>query len=968
MLKIEPGGGVTSHTRRRHTSSSDVVTYVKTTSARTDSKADLEDSFYNSVPVAPEVGAAVITSPVGVLELDTHSLSEAEPSKSSPPPVFVAHMVSPFLCSDDSDSDIEIPERHVSPIPHDAMLTRWRSRVASRSSSPTTSTLEIPTALILPIPSAIVAPSYEFPLALVVAPPGIRQRRAILIRPGEDIPIGRLYRTHPGGPCRALTTCVTKHHCADSSTPPRFVHPSLARTPRCSEAYLRWRSAPLSTMYPPMTSESSAGDSSSESSTGPSCKRCRSPAATVTSSIHVTRALVPSRADLLPPRKRFRDFISLEDSVEEDINMDVLEDIKAAAMTVKVVVDRDVVAGVDAGIDMEVDVRVDVEDEVESSDRGTMEVGVDVAARIDILDAMVMPNVVEHLEQVKLESRGLIAGGERASFLEQVASLKRKLVNRRVEEALAAYEATRAANALEAESQSQNGSDDDNGNGRNGNCGDGNSRNGNGGNENLNENNRDARLVARECTYQDFMKCQPLNFKGIEGVNLHKRTIGTDAAFSMSWRELMKLMAKVYCPRIKIQKMESELWNLTIKNNDLAVYTQRFQELTRMCTKMVPEEEDRVKKIIRGLPDNIQGNVIAAEPTNCKMLTLLDITPGTLDVSYAIELADRRLSETNTVLRGCTLGLLGHPFNIDLIPVELVSFDIIIRMDWLANHHAVIMCDEKIVRILYRDKIPIVQEVNRKTREEKRLEKEVRLLRELYRSAAHVARAPYRLAPTKLQELSTQLQELSDKGFIRPSSSPWRAPVLFVKKKDGSFRMCIDYRELNKLTVKNRYPLLRIDDLFDQLQGSRVYSKIDLRSGYHQLRVQEEDIPMTAFRTRYGHYKFQVMPFGLTNAPVVFMDLMNRVCKPYLNKFMIVFIDDILIYSKSEDEHAEHLKLIFELLKKEELYAKFSKCEFWLSKVQFLSHVIDSEGIQVDPAKIESIKDLASPKTPTEIH
>ncbi|GJW57131.1 putative reverse transcriptase domain-containing protein [Tanacetum coccineum] len=179
--------------------------------------------------------------------------------------------------------------------------------------------------------------------------------------------------------------------------------------------------------------------------------------------------------------------------------------------------------------------------------------------------------------------------------------------------------------------------------------------------------------------------------------------------------------------------------------------------------------------------------------------------------------------------------------------------------------------------------------------------------------------------------------------------------------------MCIDYRELNKLTVKNRYPLPRIDDLFDQLQGSSVYSKIDLRSGYHQLRVREEDIPKTAFRTRYGHYEFQVMPFGLTNAPAVFMDLMNRVCKPYLDKFVIVFIDDILIYSKNKQEHEEHLKIILELLKKEELYAKFSKCEFWISKVQFLGHVIDSEGIHVDPAKIESIKDWTSPKSPTEI-
>ncbi|GJZ82702.1 putative reverse transcriptase domain-containing protein [Tanacetum coccineum] len=218
-----------------------------------------------------------------------------------------------------------------------------------------------------------------------------------------------------------------------------------------------------------------------------------------------------------------------------------------------------------------------------------------------------------------------------------------------------------------------------------------------------------------------------------------------------------------------------------------------------------------------------------------------------------------------------------------------------------------------------------------------------------------------------MKELSKQLKELSKKGFIRPSSSPWGAPVLFVKKKDGSFRMCIDYRELNKLTVKNRYPLPRIDDLFDQLQGSSVYSKIDLRSGYHQLRVREEDIPKTAFRTRYGHYEFQVMPFGLTNAPTVFMDLMNRVCKPYLDKLVIVFIDDILIHSKNKREHEEHLKLILELLKKEELYSKFSKCEFWIPKVQFLGHVIDSNGIHVDPAKIKSIKDWASPKSPMEI-
>ncbi|GJY26917.1 putative reverse transcriptase domain-containing protein [Tanacetum coccineum] len=198
---------------------------------------------------------------------------------------------------------------------------------------------------------------------------------------------------------------------------------------------------------------------------------------------------------------------------------------------------------------------------------------------------------------------------------------------------------------------------------------------------------------------------------------------------------------------------------------------------------------------------------------------------------------------------------------------------------------------------------------------------------DLIPGAAPVARTPYRLAPSEMQELSNQLQELTDRGFIRPSTSPWGAPVLFVKKKDGSFRMC-----------------------------SSVYSKIDLRSGYHQLRVREEDIPKTTFRTRYLHYEFQVMPFGLTNALAVFMDLMNRVFKPYLDKFVIVFIDDILIYSRNEEEHVNHLKIILELLRKEKLYAKFSKCDFWIHIVQFLGHLIDSQGLHVDPAKIKAVK------------
>ena len=206
----------------------------------------------------------------------------------------------------------------------------------------------------------------------------------------------------------------------------------------------------------------------------------------------------------------------------------------------------------------------------------------------------------------------------------------------------------------------------------------------------------------------------------------------------------------------------------------------------------------------------------------------------------------------------------------------------------------------------------------------------------------------YRMAPAELKELKAQLEELLSKSFIQPSTSPWGAPVLFVKKKDGSLRLCIDYRQLNRETILNQYQLPRIDELFDQLHGSRVYSKIDLRSGYRQLRVQENDVSKTAFRTRYGYYHFIVMPFGLTNAPAAFMDLMNRVFSLYLNKFVIVFIDDILVYSGSPEEHEEHLRTVLQILRERQLYAKFSMCQFWLDKVAFLGHVISAEGISVD--------------------
>nr|GFC09294.1 putative reverse transcriptase domain-containing protein [Tanacetum cinerariifolium] len=249
--------------------------------------------------------------------------------------------------------------------------------------------------------------------------------------------------------------------------------------------------------------------------------------------------------------------------------------------------------------------------------------------------------------------------------------------------------------------------------------------------------------------------------------------------------------------------------------------------------------------------------------------TLLDVAPSTIDTSYAVELADGRISETNVILRGCTLGLLGHQFNIDQMPIELGSFDVIIGVDWLAKYRALIVCDEKIV--LY-----LAQLTSKKAEhksEEKRLE-DVPIVREFLK--VFLEDLPG-LPPARQVEFQIDLVP-GDAPVARapPISSLWGAVVLFVKKKDGSFQMCVDYRELNKLTVENRYPLSRINDLFDQLQGSRVYSKIDLRSGYHRLRIREEYIPKTVYKTRYGHYEFQVMPFGLTNAPAKEMEKEKR--------------------------------------------------------------------------------------------
>ncbi|KAL0556646.1 hypothetical protein IC582_005160 [Cucumis melo] len=370
-------------------------------------------------------------------------------------------------------------------------------------------------------------------------------------------------------------------------------------------------------------------------------------------------------------------------------------------------------------------------------------------------------------------------------------------------------------------------------------------------------------------------------------------------------------------------------------------------------------------------------------------------------------------------VKACQIEISGHVIEVTLIVLDMLDFDVILGMDWLAANHASIDCSRKevtfnppslasfkfkgggskslpqIISAIRASKLlsqgtwgilasvvdtreadvslssePVVRDYPDVFPEELPglpPHREVEFAIELEPGTVPISRAPYRMAPAELKELKVQLQELLDKGFIRPSVSPWGAPVLFVKKKDGSMRLCIDYRELNKVTVKNRYPLPRIDDLFDQLQGATVFSKIDLRSGYHQLRIKDEDVPKTAFRSRYGHYEFIVMSFGLTNAPAVFMDLMNRVFREFLDTFVIVFIDDILIYSKTEAEHEEHLRLVLQTLRDNKLYAKFSKCEFWLKQVSFLGHVVSKAGVSVDPAKIEAVTGWTRPSTVSEV-
>ncbi|GAU51873.1 hypothetical protein TSUD_416580 [Trifolium subterraneum] len=362
---------------------------------------------------------------------------------------------------------------------------------------------------------------------------------------------------------------------------------------------------------------------------------------------------------------------------------------------------------------------------------------------------------------------------------------------------------------------------------------------------------------------------------------------------------------------------------------------------------------------------------------------------------------------TRLVCRNCPVSVFGRHFGMDLVCIPLSGIDVIFGMNWLVFNQVHINCCEKTVIFpksegslplmngeelkeslndhgeLFMvfgslkleggaklEEIPVVREFSDVFPEDISdlpPEREVEFGIDLVPGTSLISMAPYRMSASELNELKKQLEELLEKKFIRPSVSPWGAPVLLVKKKEGSIRLCIDYRQLNKVTIKNKYPLPRIDDLMDQLVGACVFSKIDLRSGYHQIRVKTEDIPKTAFRTRYGHYEYTVMPFGVTNAPGVFMEYMNRIFHSFLDKFVVVFIDDILVYSKSEEEHKEHLRIVLQVLKEKKLYAKLSKCEFWLKEVSFLGHVISSGGIAVDPAKVDAVMKWGTPESVSEI-
>jgi len=361
---------------------------------------------------------------------------------------------------------------------------------------------------------------------------------------------------------------------------------------------------------------------------------------------------------------------------------------------------------------------------------------------------------------------------------------------------------------------------------------------------------------------------------------------------------------------------------------------------------------------------------------------------------FCISAAGNQIT-TNQVVRDVHIAIKGRNDSADLVILPGLGIDVILGMNWMSKHGVLIDTSTRVVMLREPDskeaflvQLPKNDDIRHAANAIRPLtmaeilvvcefldvfpedlpglppDRDIEFKIDLIPGTAPISRRPYRMPPNELAELKKQLQELLEKGLIQPSSSPWGCPALFVKK-DNSLRMCVDYRPLNAVTIKNKYPMPRIDILFDQLARAKVFSKIDLRSGYHQIKIRPEDIPKTAFSTRYRLYEYLVMSFGLINAPAHFMYLMNSVFMPELDKFVVVFINDILVYSESAQDHEEHLRIVLTRLREHQLYAKFSKCEFWLKKVPFLGHILSEDDISVDPSKVEEVLDW---KAPTSVH
>ncbi|GJY75002.1 hypothetical protein Tco_0479433 [Tanacetum coccineum] len=788
-------------------------------------------------------------------------------------------------------------------------------------------------------PDTPPSPTYGTPFTEITSStqrsPVIPRRRVMILAPGQPIPHGRPYRYHLNGLVHMMTA---RKRVGPLPTHRLAVRHSVdhSSSDSSSKASLDFH---LDALIDSSSRHSLPDHSSPDlpsTFAGPSRKRLKSPMTSIPALPPVSGALSPVRADLIPSPKRIRSLetatdlegcsedsfepyvprevglgVDVEDESSElsrsrgaDLEMDV-DVVRSDGIEIQAEIDE-CFTYADALRDRGIDARVVVEavDQSETGTRGPIEVRVErvthpvmpedtpepaqegaVEVTYEILEDLVQrvvgveSTVIALTERVvELESDNRRLRGTASVESQRVDRLQcgmsrmqrelrqirkmpntrsgafmtheevEELVTRQVAEEMEAREAARTLEPLNKNGDEQEGENGGNGNG-----------------------------VARECTFQDFLKCKPHNFSGTEGVvgltrwfekietvfnisNCPPRTIGVDTAYAMNWVGLIRLMTEVYYPMNEIQKMETELWNLIVKGNDLTAYTQSKNVVDGMWLELhgwggtmirkgnadlthsaisvdTPYEtcEERMSKVEKPEPLNRVGNKTGNQTGGNEATAKAYAIGGggtNPDFNVVTELADGRISETNVVLRGCTLGLLGHPFDIDLMPVELGSFDVIIGMDWLESVHGLIVCNER--------------------RLEDKSEEEA-TLRIVAVRTGNFRTSPVSISTSRNARVVTQLQELSDRGFIRPSSSPWGALVLFVKKKDGSFRMCIDYR-------------------------SRVYSKIDMRSGYHQLRVREEDIPKTSFRTRYGHYEFQVMPFGLTNAPAVFMDLMNRKC------------------------------------------------------------------------------------------